>query len=430
MRKNELPSIFFDWANCLCSAPDVRSIPTFMELPIGSTTTRTGFATDARMAIIPKRHWGSYCKRIRQGARSYIALARKLLAPVIRTFKLDRLSVVFDDTFVPRSSKKAPDVKYHRRHGSKPNRPRFVFGQCWPTMAVALGNGSAIPIVSRLVSTTGNTGKPLAAKVVVGATRSILGEIETTVSVDSRLARKTLLLPVPDLRIDAIGRVGIDTAPYDIPEPRKQPGRGRPRLYGEKYSKERVEALPAKCVKMFVYDKDRLVRYREPVAKARFPEGRVVRGVFRQFESENGKISKPGSIPSTDIRLSAEEVPKRYAKRRAVEPMFDRLKNSWGLGTAWQRSGQVPSRRARIVSLSCAIPRMSTNPGEENVKAPMADTPWRADRPVTAGRARHGLRRIFRHFRVRSWRNPKSRKFEPPKSDETEIENRKRPKAS
>lgn len=430
MRKNELPSIFFDWVNYLCSALNVRSIPTFIELLIGSMTTQTGFVTDAQMAIIPKRHWGSYYKWIQQGSWSYIALARKLLALLIKTFKLDHLFIVFDDTFVPRSSKKAPDVKYHRQHGNKPNRPRFIFGQCWLTMAVALGNGSAIPIVSRLMSTTSNTGKLLAAKVVVRATRSILGEIKTTMLVDSWFMRKTLLLPVLDLKIDVIGQVRIDTALYDIPEPRKQPGRGRPRLYGEKYSKERVEALPAKCVKMFIYNKDQLVRYRELVAKARFLKGRVVKVAFCQFESENGKISKPRLILSTDIRLSAEEILKRYAKRWAIEPMFNQLKNSWGLGTAWQRSRQVLSRWAQIVSLSCAIPQMLTNLGEENVKALMADTPWRADHPVTAGRVRHGLRRIFWHFRVRSWWNPKSRKFEPPKSDETEIENRKRPKAS
>lgn len=130
--------------------------------------TQTGFVTDAQMAIVAKRHWGSYYKWLQQGAWSYLALARKLLCLVIEAFGLEELPIIFDDTNILRSSKKAPDVKCCHQHGNKPNRPQFIFGQCWLTMAVALGNGY-IPIVSRLLPTTGITGKLLAAKVILRA---------------------------------------------------------------------------------------------------------------------------------------------------------------------------------------------------------------------------------------------------------------------
>ena len=430
MRKNKIPSIFFDWVNYLCSALNVRSIPTFIELLIGSMITQTGFVTDAQMAITPKRHWGSYYKWIQQGVWSYLALARKLLELIIQSFQLDHLFIIFDDTCVPRSSKKAPDVKYHHQHGNKPNRPTFIFGQCWLTMAVALGNGSAIPIVSRLMSTTSNTGKLMAARVIVRAMKPILCHIPSTMLVDSWFMRKALLLPVLELGIHVIGQVRIDTALFDIPKPRRQPGRGRPKVYGAKYTKERVDALSAKRVKIFIYNKDQIVLYRELVAKARFLKGRVVKVVCCQFENESGKISKPRLILSSDITLSAKEILKRYAKRWTIEPMFNQLKNNWGLGTAWQQSRQVLSRWAQIVSLSFAIPQMLTNLNDEKVKDLMADTPWRSNHPVTAGRIRYGLRRIFGHFRVRSWWNPKSRKFEQPDITQIEVENRKWPKAS
>lgn len=165
MENLKIPPVFFDWVNYLFTALNIRSIPTFIELLIGSMLTQTGFVTDAQMAISTKRHWGSYYKWIQQGAWSYMALAKKLLVLIIEAFGLKELFIIFDDTYVPRSSKKAPDAKYHHQHGCKANRPKYIFGQCWLTLAVALGDGCAVPIVSRLISTTSNTVKLRAANV-------------------------------------------------------------------------------------------------------------------------------------------------------------------------------------------------------------------------------------------------------------------------
>jgi len=430
MKKTSVPPIFFDWVNNLCSVLSVRSIPTFIELLIGSMITQTGFVTDAQMAIVTKRHWGSYYKWIQQGVWSYLSLARQLLCLVIETFSLKVIFIIFDDTNVPRSSKKAPEVKYHHQHGNKPNRPKFIWGQCWLTMAVALGNGCAIPIVSRLISTTSNTGKLLATRVILRAMKPLLNNIPTTLLVDSWFMRKNLLLPALELGFKVIGQVRIDTALFSIPDPLKQQGRGRPRIYGDKHTRDHFMALPVKRVKMQLYNKEQWVHYRSLVAKARFLKGRIVKVVFCQFEDSDGKLSKPRLILSTNTQLNAEEILKNYAKRWTIEPMFNQLKNSWGLNTVWQQSRQVLSRWVQIVSLSYAIPQMLVHLGEDNVKSLMTFTPWRAKHPVTAGRIRLGLNRIFRHFAVRSWWNAKSRKFGPPDYLELVREIQKLPKAS
>jgi DDE superfamily endonuclease len=280
--KTSVPPIFFDWVNYLCSVLNVRSIPTFIELLIGSMITQTGFVTDAQMAIVTKRHWSSYYKWIQQGMWSYLSLARQMLRLVVKAFSIKQLFIIFDDTNVPRSSKKAPDVKYHHQHGNKPNRPQYIWGQCWLTMGVALGNGCAIPIVLRLISTTSNTGKLIAAKVILRAMNPVLADVSTTMLVDSWFMRKTLLLPALEEGFEVIGQVRIDTALYAIPEPPKQKGRGRPKIYGEKQTHDHFMALPAKRAKMHLYNKEQVVHYRSLVAKARFLKGRIVKTVFCQ----------------------------------------------------------------------------------------------------------------------------------------------------
>jgi hypothetical protein len=260
--------------------------------------------------------------------------------------------------------------------------------------------------------------------------KPVLNNIPTILLVDNWFMRKNLLLPALELGFKIIGQVRIDTALFAIPDPPKQQGRGRPRIYGDKHTRDHFMALPVKRVKMQLYNKEQWVHYRSLVAKARFLKGRIVKVVFCQFEDSDGKLSKPRLILSTNTQLNAEEILKNYAKRWTIEPMFNQLKNSWGLNTVWQQSRQVLSRWVQIVSLSYAIPQMLVHLGEDNVKSLMTFTPWRAKHPVTAGRIRLGLNRIFRHFAVRSWWNAKSRKFGPPDYLELVREIQKLPKAS
>lgn len=247
-----------------------------------------------------------------------------------------------------------------------------------------------------------------------GFMRSVLCEIKTTLLVDSWFMRKTLILPTLKLGLNVIGQVRSDTALFDIPDTPEIKQRGRPRIYGDKYTRERILGLSAKRINLFIYNKQQWVHYRHIVAKVRFLKGRVVSVVFCQFEDKDGKLSKPRMILSTNITLQPQVILEHYAKRWTIEPMFNQLKNSWGMNTVWQQSRQVLFRWVQIVKISYAIPQMLAHLGDDEVKSLMVHTPWRKNNPVTAGRIRAGLIRIFGHFRVRSWWNPKSRKFEPP----------------
>lgn len=54
---------------------------------------------------------------------------------------------------------------------------------------------------------------------------------------------------------------------------------------------------------------------------------RKVRAVWLQFESEDGSLSKPRLLLSTDDSLSAEEAFRYYARRWSIEELFNQMKN-------------------------------------------------------------------------------------------------------
>jgi hypothetical protein len=70
--------------------------------------------------------------------------------------------LIFDDTFIYRSSKKAPGSGVYHQHGNKTSRPQYTRGQGWVIMALSIGSGikhAAVPLLSRLMRTGGNRSK-------------------------------------------------------------------------------------------------------------------------------------------------------------------------------------------------------------------------------------------------------------------------------
>jgi len=100
--------------------------------------TQTGFVTDAILAVDTVRHWNSYYKWLHFGKWSWVAIGRQTARLALRIFQRRRWFLMIDDTIVFRSSKKAPGSAIHHQHGTKTNRPTFVRGQCWVTLALTL----------------------------------------------------------------------------------------------------------------------------------------------------------------------------------------------------------------------------------------------------------------------------------------------------
>jgi hypothetical protein len=338
---------------------------------------------------------------------------------VITLFPQPVWYLIFDDTFIYRSSTKAPGSGVYHQHGNKANRPQYARGQCWVSMALSIGSDirhAAVPLLSRLMRTGGNRSKLDAAALLLQVIAPVFSTARVVSLVDSWYMKWPYLSTALDLGIHTIGQVRRDTALHDLPQQRH--GRGRPRKYGTRYGAEQVAALAEHRCRVFLYGKWQWVRYRSAVCLARFLKGRSVRAVWLQFESESGVLSKPRVLLSTDPSLSAEEIFTCYARRWSIEEVFNQMKNRWGWREAWQQSRQVLHRWTQILSIAYALPQLLATYCEEQVQPLLGLTPWRKKTQVTAGLVRLGLHLIFGNVRVREWWHPKWRKFQPPQQAE------------
>ena len=419
-----IPGTLFECITFLTRALPVRSVPTFLELLIGAMLTQTGFVTGAWLAINPLRSWSAYYKWLQEGQWSWVALGLQMARMVVAFFPQLAWFLIIDDTFVYRASRKAPGSGIYHQHGNKANRPQYARGQCWVSLALSVTRGrkqAAIPLLSRLMRTDGNTGKLDAAKVLLRAVARVFTGKQVCLLVDSWYMKYPLIAFVLALGFQVTGQVRRDTALHALPVVTGK--RGRPAKYGDKYTPDAVALLPEVRHWVFLYGKWQWVRYRTAVCLAKFLHGHRVRAVWMQFEDEAGHLSKPRLLIATNSAQSADEVFKDYARRWAIEDLFNQMKNGWGWREAWQQSRQVLHRWTQILSAAYTLPQLLSMYCSEQMHDLLQLTPWRKKAPVTAGQVRLGLRLIFSHVRVRDWWDPRCRKFEhgspPAKPSET-----------
>jgi hypothetical protein len=419
---DRIPHALCQWITFLAQALPSRSVGTFIELLIGAMLTPTGFVTDAYLMVHMRHHWSSYYKWLQKGKWSWLALARQFVRLVLNTLKPDVVHLVMDDTLTLRASKKAPGSQIHHQHGNKPNLAPFVRGQCWVSLAMIAQRADqtavALPLLSRLMPRVANTGKLVAAKTLIRAVRGLFKTATVRVLVDSWYMRRVFIQFMLACGFDVIGQVRIDTRLYEEPLEKKPGQRGRPRKYGEKWTRERVAQLKPTQVTLRLYGKDQVVRYRSRLVKARFLEGRLVRVVWCEFQSEQGQWKSICLLLSTAISLTPEQVLESYALRWSIEPLFYQLKQAWGLKEAWQQTRQTLHRWVHLTMVGYGLMQLLSCINSPTVATLCCHSPWRKNHPQTAGQIRKGLVRIFQQVAVRRWWNPKCKKFAPPDAAE------------
>lgn len=148
-----IPPALGHWITFLTKALPVRAVPTFIELLIGAMLTRRGFVTEAWLAIAAQRHWTSYYKWLQRGRWSWVRLGQYLGVLLRCSINRRVWYWVIDDTLICRASSKAPGSRFHHNHARPVNRPAYLQGQCWVTLAVVVSRGrwlcQAIPVLSR-----------------------------------------------------------------------------------------------------------------------------------------------------------------------------------------------------------------------------------------------------------------------------------------
>jgi len=420
--REQLLPILCHWITFLAHALPLRSVPTFIELVVGALLSQRGWVTTAYLAIAAQRHWTSYYKWLQQGRWSWRRLGQYLAVLLRCSFRRRVWYLVVDDSLNCRASPQAPSRGRHYNHSRKVNRPQFLQGQCWVLLAVVLSRGRrycrAIPLLARLQRTVGNRSKLRAASVLLRAVGAIFQDCHVRVLLDCWYMRCKVIQYAQAWGFAVIGQVRRDTALYALPVEvvvvSGQRRRGRPRVYGLKYTPERVAVLPERRVRLWLYGKWQWVRYRSAPVKARFLKGQVVRLVWVQFEAEDGTLGVTRLLLATEADLRPEVILKAYARRWPIEPLFNQLRHGWGWLDAWQQSRQVLARWVQLVFVAYALAQLLVLKGGDHLAALTQLTPWRQDRPITAGLVRLALQRLLSQVNLRAWWDPKSRQFQPP----------------
>jgi DDE superfamily endonuclease len=218
------------------------------------------------------------------------------------------------------------------------------------------------------------------------------------VLLDAWFMRARLIEPAIAEGHTVIGRVRRDLALYEVPQPPRRCRRGRPRKYGPRMTRPKVEALPVHRSARILYGKLEVMRYRTCRVAARFLKGRVVRAVWVQLERSDrrGALREERLLICTDPDLPATEVITSYAKRWSVEPLFAAMKHGWGLKDAWQQSRQVLMRWVTILAAGYALSQMLAYTDPARIPGLAAPAPWRPPGTRTAGLIQAGLARLLR----------------------------------
>src|SRR3954462_5069236 len=391
-----VPPLLTTLVGRLAAAVPRRARTTFAELLIGATTTRGGHVTDAILAAGLSRGWTTYYWFLQRGRWAWLAVWQALLVALATLFDPPVWHVVIDDTVVERISARAPGSLVHHDHAAKPNRSRFLRGQGWLCLAAVVGRGwrvGAVPLMLRLVRRGTNRGKLVSARFLLRLLGGRLGR--------GRLPPQPRFIRAPASEAavagghTVIGRVRRDLALYAVPRPPRHRRRGRPRKYGPRMTRARIEALPVHRTARVLYGRFEVAQYRSCRVAARFLKGRVVRAVWVRLERPN----RPGEerlLLCTDPDLPAPQGVTSYAKRWAVEPLFAAMKHGWGLRDAWQQSRQVLMRWVTILAAGYALSQMLAHADPARTPGLATPAPWRSPGTRTAGLIRAGLARLLR----------------------------------
>jgi hypothetical protein len=400
-----------EWISFLLVAVPSRSRRTFVELLIGCLLNPEGWVTRAIGAIRREAHWTTYYKLIERAQVPVTELSLRLLQLVLRVCPTELVTLILDDTLVPRCAKFGPGISIKHDHSHKANRPTFLNSQCWVTLAlvvrVRLGAALTVPIRSWLLEESGQRGKLWVARQLMD---SIRGHVKgVRLLIDAWFMRRSLILPLLEQQVRIIGQVRRDTALFLPPQPEPK-RRGRKRKYGQRVDAAMLETLPIQEMELMLYGKVQPVRVRSVFAVARFLKGLPVRAVWCEMFLPDHTWSRPRLILATETDLSAQQIVEIYAERWGIEPLFHNLKRWWGVANLWQQSKAALELWMQIRATAYALTQLLALQLWQSFPL-MAIAPWRKGAMITAGLFAQWLRMQFIGLPVRDAYDPKSGQF-------------------
>lgn len=356
--------------------------------------TKGGFVTEVIIERITDYHFTTVYKFIERNNWNYILVHQKILVTLVRMFNIKVIRLVIDDTFLYRSrKKKILKGQYFYDHSHKPNRSKFIWGQTLLMCAAVVnihGTELALPVLAHILNyDKGHSSNRiiLAVKMIQLARNFLLDNKispKMTILADSFFAKKNLFSE-DDSTTDILQvRRDADLRDYPpLPETRRhirgpKPHYGKRIITGDddlKYS-----------IKMHLYGKEHIIHYTYFRAKAKFLKGREVLALFIRFD----QFDKVHLIISTDLCMGPIDVLYEYERRNSIEPMFNELKNQFGLNKLYFQSS-VPYKKMLYMKLWTYILIKITSTLKKRTVRDFTEChlPWRIKPkhiiPVTAG---------------------------------------------
>ncbi len=400
----------------LAGALSPTAVPTFCELLFGCMLSSDGFVTQSLLSIDFHCVWSSYHHWLSHGKWRWKHLARRLISLVCsKAPESEPVVLGLDDWVIERFSDKAPACRTHHQHSKKRNRPTYIWGQCWVSLAIIFERAAdevftAIPVISFPAPASGNTSKLKIAVALLKVVRDEVKDRALRLLTDCWYMNWTLIEPALEMNMEVIGQIPSNRALYAIPPTPTVKKRGRPKKYGIKMTPEQVRKLPEEKTTVWMYGKHRKIRYRTMVCRARFLKGREVRVVWSQFENEKG-LTESRIFISTNLELEGLEVLRAYSPRWPVEPMYQQLKHTFGCRHLWQQKLRTLLRWMHLKMAGYALLQLLTV-CKNQACLKISRIPWRSQDTTTAGMMKIALSVIIPRFSIRKGWNRYEQKYE------------------
>ena len=302
------------------------------------------------------RSASAYYRFLSDGKWRLPVLFRCLFQLIVRTFKLQELTLVLDDTLCPKWGRQIYGTGSYFDHVRRP-RPGFIWGHNWIVLAVVVGTSKhacvALPFwiglyrpKERCAAGQFRTRHEIAAAALQLVRALFPGPIRLLA--DGAYANASLVGGISDLAIDLVSRLRSDAAlRAPTPARRAKGARGRKATHGPRLPKLSSMARSRSAFRqqrVSIYSKSVLLLVRE--FEAYWPAlDRVIKVVITRDPKRPKRIAY---LVSTDLRLGALEVIECFAKRWTIEQLFSVAKNQMGLDSAEVRKERSVIRHATL----------------------------------------------------------------------------------
>ena len=299
-----------------------------------------------------KDDWDRFYELLASVGRETVQLMLPVVKLLFRRFDPGpngRWKLALDDSPTQRYGRHVEAANIHHNPTPGPAQNTWLYGHNWVCLAFLLTHPLwgviALPVLSLLYVRRDDV-KKLRAKYqkwkfrtkhelalelvreVIGMMQALGSQAGWIIVMDGAYAAGKLLRELLKLKVHVISRLRRDAQLFDLPTPKRQKGRGRPRKYGNRISliKRAGQSRGWETITFLCRGVEITRRCKTFLALTRLTGG-VVRVVLLEHSRGNW-----AAYFSTDSTLDAKTILEIGAERWAIEEMFHDVKEVWGAG--------------------------------------------------------------------------------------------------